>query len=188
MLNSRLTTPSSKCRLDVVPGIGEDHQHFAVFRQHFGAEFADAVFAGSGGQVFQQDGPDAAALVGVGYIEGNLGFFGIGQPVVAADAQDFPADGDHQRHPVLVVHLREALQLLAGEPRLEGEEPHVDGLLRLAGMESLHGVGIRGVDGAQMSRPAVPQNDIGFPIFRIYAVPGLIHHRLSLAKTPPVNR
>ncbi|MCY1236646.1 hypothetical protein D9M72_493120 [compost metagenome] len=128
--------------LDVVAGVGEDHQHFAVFRQHFGAEFTDPVFAGGGGQVFQQDGADAAALVGVGYIEGNLGFFGIGQPVVPADAQDFAANGDHQRHPVLVVHLREALQLLAGEPRLEGEEPHVDGLLRLAGMESLHGVGI----------------------------------------------
>ena len=31
-----------------------------------------------------------------------------------------------------------------------------------------------------MGRPAVAQDDIGFPIFRIYAVRGLIHHRLSL--------
>ena len=31
-----------------------------------------------------------------------------------------------------------------------------------------------------MGRPAVAQDDIGFPIFRIYAVHGLIHHELSL--------
>ena len=73
----------------------------------------DPVFAGGGGEVFEQDGADAAALVGVGDVEGDLGLRGIIEPVVAADAHDFAADGDHQGHPVLVVHLGEPLEFLA---------------------------------------------------------------------------
>ena len=63
--------------------------------------------------MFQQDGADAAALVRVGDVERDFGFLGVIEPVVAADAHDFAADGDHERHPVLVVHLGEALELLA---------------------------------------------------------------------------
>ena len=72
---------------DVVPGVGEHHQHLPVFRQHLGAELPDPVFAGGGGEVFEQDGPDAAALVRVGDVERDFGLRGVIEPVVAADAR-----------------------------------------------------------------------------------------------------
>ena len=112
-------------------------------------------FPGGGGEVFEQDGADAAALVGVGDVEGHLGLGRVIEPVVAADADDVAADGDHQRHPVLVVDLGEALEFLGGELGLEREEAHVDGLLRLADVEGLHGIGVGGVDGPQVRRAAV---------------------------------
>jgi hypothetical protein len=56
-------------------------------------------------------------------------------------------------------------------------------------MEGLDRVSVGRVDWPQVGCSAVTQYDIGFPMFRIFAVAGLIHHRLSLAKnyrsTPP---
>ena len=53
--------------------------------------------------------PMPRPLVRVGDVERDFGFLGVIEPVVAADAHDFPADGDHERHAVLVVHLGEAV-------------------------------------------------------------------------------
>ncbi|MDI2022940.1 hypothetical protein PJL18_03484 [Paenarthrobacter nicotinovorans] len=176
-----------KVALEVIPGVGEDHQHLAVVRQDLGGEPPDAVLPCSHGEVLQEDRTDAAPLVGVGNVEGHLGFAGIIKPVVAAYSHDFATDGDHERHAVDVVDFGEAPHFLAGQFGLEGKEPHVDGRLRLTCVESLQSLGVLGPDRAEVGRSAVAQHDIGLPIFRINADAGLIHHRLSLAKTSAVQ-
>ncbi len=128
----------------LVPGVREHAEHFAVLRQDLGHEAADAVLPGGRSQVFEQDGADAPALLDIGNIEGDFGLGRVIQPVVAADADDLSTDGDDERHPVFMVHFGEAVQFLGGESRFEREEPHIDGGLGLRRVESLERVGIPG--------------------------------------------
>ena len=129
--------------LHLVPGLGEDRDHLAVLGQHLGGEAPDAVLTGGGGQVLEQDGTDAAALVVVRDVEGDLGLVRVVEAVVAADADDVRAAGDDEGHAVAVVHLREALELLRAELGLVREEAQVDGVLRLADVERLDRVRVQ---------------------------------------------
>ncbi|BBE22516.1 hypothetical protein MN0502_13990 [Arthrobacter sp. MN05-02] len=146
-----------------------------------GREPADPVLAGGRGEVFEQDGADPASLVGVRDVEGDLGLERIVEAVIAADADDVRATRDHEGHAVAVVHLREALELLRAELGLVREEAEVDRILRLAHVEGLHRVRVEGRDGPQVRRPAVAQDDISLPIFRVLSVR---HHRLRVVGIP----
>ncbi len=60
-----------------VPGVGEHLDHLGVGGQHLGGEPADAAFSGDRGDVLQQGGGDAPALMGVLHQEGDLGLVGV---------------------------------------------------------------------------------------------------------------
>jgi hypothetical protein len=66
-------------------------EHGDVVGQHLADEFADAVAAGAGGEVFEQQGADAPAAVRVGDEHRELG---AAPGVVGALA------GGHAHHPV----------------------------------------------------------------------------------------
>ncbi|CAM5711122.1 hypothetical protein STENM223S_09321 [Streptomyces tendae] len=60
-----------------VPGVDEHLDHLGVGGQHLGGEPADVALAGDRGDVLQQRGGDAPALVGVLHQEGDLGLVGV---------------------------------------------------------------------------------------------------------------
>ena len=66
---------------------------------------------GSDGQVLQQNRSQPAALIVVAHREGDLGIGG-GESVVAADPDDLTGDRGDDRHPVVVVDMRETAHVL----------------------------------------------------------------------------
>ncbi|GMA25762.1 hypothetical protein GCM10025864_35210 [Luteimicrobium album] len=75
----------------------------------------------------------------------------------------------------MVVDVREPAQVPVGQPLHGGEEPEVDGALRLADVEALEGVGVGGPDGAHVRGRPVPQDDVGLPLLGIGRGGGLAH-------------
>jgi hypothetical protein len=99
----------------LVAGAAEDRQHGPVGRQHVRDEPLDPALAGSGGQVLEQHGPQATALLVVLHDEGHLGVTGPLQPVEADDADQVVVQRGDQRDPVVVVDLREAGDVGVGQ-------------------------------------------------------------------------
>ena len=76
-------------------GGAEHADHAAILGEGLGDEAGDAVAAGDGSQVLEEEGGDAAALVGVVHDERDLGVAGVGIAVVADDGDDVVADRGH---------------------------------------------------------------------------------------------
>ena len=81
---------------------------------------------GDGGQVLQQEGRQASALVLVGHREGHLGLVLAGPAVVAGIGDDLVAQQRDERHTVGHVHRGEPLDLGFGQPGLGREEAVVE--------------------------------------------------------------
>ena len=108
---------------DLVAGLPEHPDHGVVLGEHLGLEPAQAVLPGRGGQVFQQDRAEPAALVVVPRDERDLGRVRLGgagraagatvagQALVPPDRDDLVTDQADQRDPGAVVDHREPLQL-----------------------------------------------------------------------------
>lgn len=107
-----------------VARVPEHLDHLGVGGQHLGGEAPDPALAGDGRDVFEQGGGHAPALVGVLHEEGDLGLVGGGRggaagrvdPVVADGGDELAAHRDGQAHPVDVVVMGEAVDVLGGEP------------------------------------------------------------------------
>ncbi len=157
-----------------VAGVGEDLHHLAVLRQHLGLEAADAAFLGDRGDVLQQGGGDAPALVGVLDQEGDLGVgAGLGgaavgvDPVVADGGDEAVADDDGEADPVDEVVVGEAPDVLVGEPGVGREEAEVLGLVRHLFVELDQTARVRRGDRADPGRAAVAQQDVGLPVLGV---------------------
>ena len=70
----------------------------------------DPALAGGRGQVLEQHRADAAALVGVGDDERDLGLVGARRALVAADGDDLAAELGDERDPVVVVDVGEPVR------------------------------------------------------------------------------
>ena len=152
--------------VDLVAGVGEDGEHLAVVRQHLGLEGVDVAVVGQGREVLEENRPDALAVVVVGDVEGNLGAV-LGDPVVAADADDVVADHRHEGHAVVVVDLGEAPDVTVAEVAHRREEAQVDRLVGLARVETTDPLGVGGLDRPQPADRAVAQDDVGLRQYRV---------------------
>ncbi len=155
-----------------VPGVREHLDHLGVGGQHLGGEAADAALAGHGGDVFEEGGGDAAALVGVLHQEGDLGLVGgcgrgysvRADPVVAYGGDELAAHCGRESHPVHKVVVREAVDVLGGQARVRREEAVV---LRLVGdllIEADQALGVINGDGPDARGATVAQHHVGFPV------------------------
>ena len=67
--------------------------------------------------MLEQHRADAAALLGVGDDERDLGFVGAGVPFVAADGDDLAGQHGDEGDPVVVVDVGEPVQVALGGMR-----------------------------------------------------------------------
>jgi hypothetical protein len=152
--------------LGLVAGVLEDAHHPAVLRQHLRDEALDAALAGGRGEVLEQDRAQPATLVGVLDEEGDLGVVGVGIPVEPADRDDLVAEQHHERDPVDVVDVGEAMQVALRQLLHRAEEAVVAGLVAAALHQPVDAVVVLGADRAQVHRPAVGRDDVGLPVRR----------------------
>ena len=82
----------------------------------------DAIGAPNGRQVLEQDGTDAATLVGVLDDEGHLGLGWVRPAVVSSNRDDGVSQLGDKRHPVAVVERGELFELSDGRSGHGGEE------------------------------------------------------------------
>lgn len=155
-----------------VSGVREHLDHLGVGGQHLGGEAADPALAGDGGDVLQERGRDAPALMGVLHEEGDLGLVGGGggghslgvDAVVAYGRDELAAHGGREAHPVHVVVMGEAVHVLGGQARVRREEAVV---LRLVGdllVEAREPLGVVDGDGPDARGAAVAQHHVCFPV------------------------
>lgn len=169
-----------------VPGVPEHLDHLVVGGEHLGGEAPDAAFAGDGRDVFEQGRGDTSALVGVLDEEGDLGLVGRGRrgpalrvdPVVADRGDELAAHCDGQSHPVDVVVMGEAVDVLGGEPGVGSEEAVV---LRLVGdllVEAHQPVGIVRGDGPDAGGAAVAEHHVRLPVIGVGVMRTLLRRGL----------
>ncbi len=155
-----------------VAGVREHLDHLGVGGQHLGGEAADAPLARDGRDVLQQGGGDPAALVGVLHQEGDLGLVGgrgrghaVGaDAVIAYGGDELAADGGRESHPVHKVVVREAVDVLGGEPWVRREEAVVLRLVRDLLVETDQAVGVINGDGPDARGATVAQHHVRLPV------------------------
>jgi hypothetical protein len=122
--------------LDLISGVAEDAQHAAVVREHLGDEPGDAVLASGIGQVLEQDGSDAPALVRVLDHERHLGFGRVGsEPLVPSNGHDPWTADDHQRFALPVIDVDEPFEVARGDAGVRREVAQVPGPIAHPGVE-----------------------------------------------------
>ena len=119
------------------------------------------------GEVLEHDRREPASLLVVLHRERDLGLVRAGGPVVARHRDDLVTELGDERHPVVVVHVGEVLELLVRRCRHRGEEPHVDRLAREPREQSEQPGVVGGADGPEMDRSAVGEDDVGLPNGRV---------------------
>ena len=141
----------------------EDPEHGGVLGQHLGDEGVDAVLGGPGGELLEQAGADAVALIVVGDRERRLGGVPVAQPDVVAERHDpllvrLAHDAD-ERALLLPVGLDEGAReaLAGGGEAVEAEEAAVDGE---AGEELDDGRGVVADGRAQAHGASVPEDHV----------------------------
>jgi len=95
--------------LDGEAGVAEDAEHAAVVGERLGREAPDPVPPRHGRQVLEEEGGNAAALVGIVDDEGDLGLVGPRRSVVADHGEDLVVLGGHEGGPVGAVDLNAAI-------------------------------------------------------------------------------
>ena len=100
--------------------------------------------------------------------------------VVAADADDLAVEGRDEGDPVVVVDVREPVDVPVAQLAQRREEPQVDGLRRLPAVEVADAVGVVGRDGPDVRDGAVPEDDVRLPLDR--GTGGLRRDRRSIAR------
>ena len=151
---------------DVVSGLHEHVEHFAVLGEHLRGESIDPVLAGGRGQVLQQDGPDAAALVVVRDHERDFRRT-LGGAVVATYPDHPGVQQQDETHAVHMVHGGESCQFFFGQRGFVGEEPEVDAVLGLLAVELGQQFPVVRADRPQMSGGTVTHDDVCFPVFGV---------------------
>ena len=150
---------------DAVAGVAEGLDHPGVVGQHLGDEPLDAALAARLGEVLEQQLADPAALVLVLDQEGDLGLARLDH-VVAPDRDDPALEGQHERDPVDVVDVGEAVDVALGEPRHRREEAVVLRLVRDPGVELDEDLAVLGPDRPDVGGPPVAEQDVGLPVPR----------------------
>jgi len=106
--------------------------------------------------------------MGVAHVEGDLRGPAVDGVVAPHGAQLAGGRfGDDERDPFAVVHGGEAFQLRGRQGTPVAEEAEEAALLRLGEVEALERLGVRGEDGANVHRRAVPRHDVRLPVARI---------------------
>ena len=149
--------------LGLVSRLPEHLAHPAVLRQDVGDEPPDAAFAGRGGDVLEQHGADAAALLGVLDEEGHLRI-AVTDLVVADDRHHLRADGGNEGDTVDIVDVDEVLDLPVREARPGREETVVNRFRGQSGIEHPKEFAVIGSYRAQMGRSAIGEDDVGLPV------------------------
>ena len=154
-----------RCRSAAGPASppGEHGEHRPVVGQHLGGEADDAVGPGDGGEVLEQQGGDALALVAVVDLERDVGVVAAGPPLVAGPGDELAVALDHEGDAVDHVDVREVLQVGVAERRLRREEAPVDALVGLAAVERGERRGVVGADRAHEHALAVAEHDRARP-------------------------
>ena len=155
-----------------VAGLFERGEHPPVGRQDLCDEPRDPPLPSRSGEVFQQDGPQASALMVVTDHECDLRLRPI-DPVVATHPDDLPGHQRDQRDPVHVVNIREPNEVLLRQSGVRSEEPVVDRLRGEGVVEDRQRIVVVGPDRPDVADPAIAENDIGFPVLGV-----LFRHRL----------
>lgn len=169
-----------------VAGVPEHLDHLGVGGQHLCGEAPDAAFAGDRRDVFEQGRGHAPALVGVLDEEGDLGLVGGGRggaagrvdPVVADGGDELAAHRDGQTHPVDVVVMGEAVDVLGGEPGVGREEAVV---LRLVGnllVEADQALGVIRGDRPDPRGAAVAEHHVRLPVIGVGVMRTLLRRGL----------
>ncbi|SKY05928.1 Uncharacterised protein [Mycobacteroides abscessus subsp. abscessus] len=156
-----------ECARDLVAGVAEDGDHVGILAEHLGLEAGESVLGSGTGEMFEQNRPEAAALVFVGDDEGDLGRFGLavgGESLVDADRDDLPTEHCDDRNPVAVVDRCHACDLARRKRRRRTEVAHVPGAFGQTRVESDDAVGVVGNDRTQMHHATVGREDIGDPV------------------------
>ena len=99
---------------DPVAGVAERRDHLLVVGQHLGDEPLDAALAAGLGEVLEQQLGDPTTLVTVLHEERDLRL-AVLHDVVAAHGDHQTAELHHERHPVVVVDVREPPHVLVGQ-------------------------------------------------------------------------
>lgn len=108
----------------LVAGVAEHADHPGVRGEHLGGETGHAPLPAGGGEVLEEDGPEATAVLGVRDVEGDLGDVGL-DAVVAPDGEDPVLAREHEGDAVAVVDVGEAVEVLVAQPFHRREEPVV---------------------------------------------------------------
>ncbi len=164
---------------ELIPRIAEHRDHVRILAEDLGLETGETVLRRRTGQVFEQDGSEAAALVFIGDDERNLGRFGFAveaETLVDADRDDLAPEFGDDRDTLLVVDGRHPGHLARRQGRSRTEVPHVPGALGELGVEGHDAVGVVGHDRSQVHDAAIGGQHIGDPVPRI--VPRATRFRL----------
>jgi hypothetical protein len=124
----------------LVPGLAEDAQHPLVLRQHLSGEPAHPTLAGGGSNVLQQHRSQTSTLLGVGDVEGHLGFCrsgtvktGNSDDVLSAPIRRITPAGRgtnrDQCDSVTMVNSGKSVQIPVWDSVKRREEPQIGGLL-----------------------------------------------------------
>ena len=151
---SRSTTPLSKRRSTGQPARLNTASIGRLSASTSAVNRCDPVRAGDGGEVLEQEGGDALALVLVVDLERSVGVVAAGPALVARPGDELAEALDDQRGPIDEVDDGEVLEVGTGERRLRREVAAVPALRRLTGVEGGQGrrVGRVGSAGRAPSR------------------------------------
>ncbi len=142
---------------------GEHGEHRPVVAEDLGGEPFDAVRAGDGGEVLEQERGDSGALVAVVDHERSLGFAATRPPFVARPGDEFVVRLDGKRSAVDHVDVGEMEQLLVAEFGFRREEATVDAVGRLSTVELGEGGPVVGCQRPDEDRVTVAEHDGGGP-------------------------
>jgi hypothetical protein len=154
-----LDDPALELAADLEARVGEDAQHGPVRGHDLGDERVDADVRRPGCQLLEQARRDPAPLVLVGNRERDLRATGIAQPREARERDDPFGERPHEKALLDPVGLEERHdETPVDRPRTV--ETEVEALLRKAGEEVDHRVGVVLNRWPQPQRAAVPQDHV----------------------------
>ncbi len=134
--------------------------------------------AGICGEKFEQLRTDPSPLVLVGYRKGNLGDLGVvALTVISADSDELAVEHNDQRHPVVVVDIREELDLIVAQGLLDLEEPEITGFGAQSLEEGAELIAVIGLDGPHPGTTTVLEDNVelilrGITGHRTLSLPG----------------